>query len=356
MFERKVLIDVFAGAVRCVSLCVSLLLVATSTLLFATSSLGGSNCYADGPLKTAAATAKNAMQIPRHVLRLAHARGLADADIKPMGDNWVACSKANDGTDSCTVLCRIESSPVAHIPSMESVISDVRVGDSIVVQEYGQPARTIAFTSEMASRSRDVEVDGVGTLRLVSAGQYNFQMSPALEARASVAGRISSQIDQLPRFRRETTNIVRTHDFRFVQNYIDAHADEPFIVIVTVPALCEPCRQMDTWLTHAKDPSTKGIPVKTFILEYFAFHEAEQEVLGPGAIFPTTLIYPSASRSGNQPRQSIARAIGNLKGSTLKDVSQPLQSKLKRGAPHTLIRGATSRETLELMVSDAISN
>ncbi len=178
MFERKVLIDVFAGAVRCVSLCVSLLLVATSTLLFATSSLGGSNCYADGPLKTAAATAKNAMQIPRHVLRLAHARGLADADIKPMGDNWVACSKANDGTDSCTVLCRIESSPVAHIPSMESVISDVRVGDSIVVQEYGQPARTIAFTSEMASRSRDVEVDGVGTLRLVSAGHTTFRCRP----------------------------------------------------------------------------------------------------------------------------------------------------------------------------------
>lgn len=312
---------------------------------------------------------------PQAIIAAAQRLKLPLESIKQQGDQWVACVAGPGLEASCYVLGPTSSAksgsvmgrnaPDRSVPGSAAErakltqLDHLQVGDVLLVQQYGQPLRqaTLAPTATISgapaaapARVIGSDLSSIGRFVTVGANDYSFQLNTGAEARVSVRDRDSGlAIDTLPRFRRESPWLVRTRDFQLVRQYIDAHPSEPFVVLVTVPALCEPCRQMDHIVHEAfagAQPPSSAAPVKTFILEYFDFDAAEREVLGQNALFPTTMIY----RAGLEPRRSIFRTIGSTGGYSHDAFSRTLGAKLKRGAPHTVTRGLISKDLLLQLV------
>ncbi len=279
-----------------------------------------------------------ASNIPAAIQAEAARRGVALSSVKQQGEYWVAC-EGDQAEGSCLVLGRATNSAAAAAPAPVR-LTGLTSSAMLDVYQYGQAVQTYAL-NQASAFGRVVKLEGQG---------LSFELSPGVEARVAVQGRKDQVIDTLPKYRREAMNLVRTKDFQLVRDYIDARPDEPFTVVVTVPALCEPCRKLDKLLhdgAAANQPTDaaarpNGLRTKMFVLEYFSFADAEREVLGTGAVFPTTLVYGVEA----QPRRSIARLIGNLRGSTPDEISRPLAERFRRGSPHTLSRGVVLQELL----------
>ncbi len=294
-------------------------------LAIVTSLQSSSLCAADRPR---AGEAKLNSDIPAAIQAEAQLRGLQLSSLKQQGDYWIACEK--DGA-SCVVLGKATQALNSQ-RSTAARLTGLPASAMLEVHQYGQAVQHVP----LANATR------YGHLTRSSTGSLSFELNTGVEARVGVLGNTQQVIDTLPRYRREGPNLVRTKDFKLVQDYMDARPNESFTVVVTVPSLCEPCRQLDK-LVHEKVTASAGaLPTKVFILEYFAFAEAERELLGAGAVFPTTLVY----RAEAQPRQSISRVIGNLRGSQLADITGPLVARFRRGAPHTMSRGVIAQELL----------
>lgn len=279
------------------------------------------------------------ISVPPAIAAEASRRGIALANIKLQGDNWVGCS-GESADAACIVLgrARAEAASKPATPIKLTGLSQEAVLD---IHQYGQAVHSVPLKQSSA----------FGRVTRAESGQgLTFELQPGVEARVMVHGRSDAAIDTLPRYRREGTNLVRTKDLKLVRDTIDARADEPFAVIVTVPALCEPCRQLDRLIHENGGTATPGSGVlsqnkllmKVFILEYFSFADAERELLGPGAVFPTTLVYGVET----QPRKSLSRLIGNLRGSSMEEISRPLAERFRRGSPHTMSRGVVAQELL----------
>lgn len=281
----------------------------------------------------------NPLVVPPAIRAEALRRGIGLANVKLQGENWIACEGANENA-ACVVLGRAVA-PVAEPLSAPVKLTGLSPSTVLEVHQYGQAVRHLAL-AQSHEFGQIVRSASQGT---------TFEMKAGVEARVSVQGRQDQVIDTLPRYRREGTNVVRTKDYKLVRDYIDARPNEPFTVIVTVPALCEPCRRLDK-LVHdnlqsissgsTTAPGQGQLLTKLFVLEYFSFADAERELLGAGAVFPTTLVYGAET----QPRKSISRLIGSLRGSSLDEISRSLSNRFRRGTPHTMSRGVVAQELL----------
>jgi hypothetical protein len=262
----------------------------------------------------------------------------------------VACIN-REGSETCIVLGKSAgpSSSGAISASEEQTLSDLHVGDRLIVHKYGQLAYETTVSASVASSSQQrSEIADVGYLSPAQDGRLTFHAHPDCQARITVYSRGTVRIlDRLPRYQREGKNIVRTKDVTLVKQYIDAHAAESFVVLVTVPSQCEPCRQMDVLLASSAAAPPSLPAVKTFILEYFAFEDAERELLGPHAMFPTTLVF------GATPpikRMSPSVLYGQSAGLSLEQHTRTVREHFKRGAPLGIARGLLSRESLNRLI------
>lgn len=293
--------------------------------------------------------------LPPAIAAEATQRGFGLSTIKRQSNGWVACVECDGGAGYCVPLGH--SATVARSSGEVSStvklrrIDDLHSGDTLQIEQYGQPVRQTSLSAKQVHSTSNVfQVGEIGQFIRTGADTFAFQLRNAAEARVYHRAQTEKVIDTLPRFRRETPTLVRTKDFKLVQQYIDDHPSEPFMVLVTVPALCEPCRQMDRLVNQSlatSDPRAGA--TKAFILEYFNFADAEREVLGQGALFPTMLVYSPAGET----RRDIARTVGSLQGTSVAQLSRPLRDKLQRGAPHTLSRGLLTKETLLSLLQPA---
>ena len=304
---------------------------------------------ANGPARAAEKTKTDAakvrpMELPDTIAAEAVRRGIELTDVKRQGDYWVACKGEGDAA-ACTVLGRI-AQPTSVVTPSPVRLTSLSSSAILEVHRYGEALQTISLDDGRA----------LGRVTRSASQGITFELNAGVEARVSVQGMQHQLVDSLPRYRKEGKNLVRTKDLSLVRDYIDSHPSEPFLVIVSVPALCEPCRRLDKMVqesvgaaartnSSAKDRAgspTSALPMKMFILEYFSFADAERELLGAGAVFPTTLVFGVET----QPRKSLSRLIGNLRGSSIEEISRPLAQRFRRGAPHTMSRGVIVKDLL----------
>ena len=286
--------------------------------------------------------------VPPTIAAEASRRGIALANIKLEGDYWVGCS-GDSANAACVVLGKARAT-AASMPATPVKLTGLSKDTVLDVHQYGQAVRSIPLNQSSTFGRVTRAANSVG---------LTFELQPGVEARISAQGRPEAVIDTLPRYRREGTNLVRTKDLKLVRDTIDARVDEPFTVIVTVPALCEPCRRLDKIIHENAGTTVKGagalssnrLLMKVFILEYFTFADAERELLGPGAVFPTTLVFGVEP----QPRKSLSRLIGNWRGSSMEELSRPLAERFRRGSPHTMSRGVVAKELLFQPVAERLS-
>jgi hypothetical protein len=288
--------------------------------------------------------------IPNHIIEEARLKQLPLSSVKLVGDSWVACVD-RAGSEVCIVLGKqTAATPVSASSPGEQSLNDLRAGDRLIVHKYGQLAyeTTVNTTAVHAAPRQTLEVTDVGYLAPAPNGSLTFYPHGNCQARISVysGGKVRT-LDRLPRYQREGERIVRTKDVSLVKEYINSHADEAFVVLVTVPSQCEPCRRMDGILTSGAAAGSSQPDVKTFILEYFAFEDAERELLGPDALFPTTLVFGPAPPT---KRMSPSVLYGQSAGVSLEQHTRTVREHFQRGAPLGIARGLLSRESLNRLI------
>jgi hypothetical protein len=288
--------------------------------------------------------------IPSHIAEEALLKQLPLSSVKRVGDSWVACVD-HAGSEVCIVLGKqTAAAPVSAASPAEQGLSDLRAGDRLIVHKYGQLAyeTTVNTSAVQAAPRQTLEVTDVGYLTPAPNGSLTFYPHRNCQARISVygGGKVRT-VDYLPRYQREGERIIRTKDVSLVKEYIDSHAEESFVVLVTVPSQCEPCRKMDGILTSGVAAESSLPQVKTFILEYFAFEDAERELLGPDALFPTTLVFGPAPPT---KRMSPSVMYGQSAGVPLEQHTRTVREHFKRGAPLGIARGLLSRESLNRLI------
>lgn len=289
------------------------------------------------------------VNVPAHIAAEAQNRQLPLSSIKHMGDSWVACIN-RAGSEVCIVLGKEAVAIVeASTSTSETRLDDLRSGDRLVIHKYGQLAyETTIRASELQPSQQTVPIADVGYLTPFEDGRFAFVPLPNCQARITAFSRGTMRVlDRLPHYQREGASIVRTKDVNLVKEYINSHANESFVVLVTVPSLCEPCRQMDIVLTGGAVGAPQSPAVKTFILEYFAFEDAERELLGPHALFPTTLVFGPATATR---RMSPSVIYGQTAGTPVEQQTRLLREHFKRGAPAGMARGILSRMSLSRLI------
>lgn len=286
--------------------------------------------------------------VPAHISIEAQRKQLPLSSIKRMGDSWVACIN-RAGSEVCIVLGKVTVEDESASSISDSRLDDLRSGDRLVIHKYGELAyETTIRASAIRPSQTALPIADVGYLTPAENGHFTFVPLPNCQARITAYCRGTERVlDRLPRYQREGTGIVRTKDVNLVKEYIDSHASESFVVLVTVPSLCEPCRQMDTVLTGGGVGDRQSPPVKTFILEYFAFEDAERELLGPHALFPTTLVFGPTTAT---QRMTPSVIYGQTAGLPIDQHVRRLREHFKRGAPAGMARGLLSRMSLSRLI------
>ncbi len=287
--------------------------------------------------------------IPASVISEAKNRQIPLNAIKLHGQEWIACVENGSQVESCIVLGkRQELSPqIGRDPLNARRLTKLRFGDRLVIDRFGHPRLECILSSNMLQQQS--VISELGRLSVEPDSSLTFALASMGEAKVTVENSTRQTIDTLPRYKREGRQLVRTNDVQLVSRYMEQHAEEPFMVIVTVPSQCEPCRRFDPIVVKSLEPDhTNSLAIKTFVLEYFSFQDAQREVLGTGATFPTTLIFgPKSSSPGRHLPKLV---IGLQNAATQAETNRKMEASLRRGVPHVVANGVLSPESLKMLV------
>ena len=310
-----------------------------SFLHFVQESLHGqTESHIDGPLPAAVILEAQNRQIPLKAIKL-------------RGQEWIACVENGSQVETCIVLGkkREPSQNILKNPIVNRRLTKLHFGDRLVIDRFGSPRLECILSSNLL-RHQSV-ISDLGRLSIEPDSSLTFVLSSTREAKVTVENRIARQtIDTLPRYKREGPQLVRTSDVQLVAKYMSQHPQEPFMVIVTVPSQCEPCRRFDPIVVKSLEPGhTNSIEIKTFVFEYFSFQDAQREVLGAGATFPTTLVFGpklDAPPSGISPKLT----IGQPNAATQAETNRKIRESLGRGVPRAVANGVLTAESLRMLV------
>ncbi len=290
------------------------------------------------------------LSIPKAIVAEAKRRLIPLSAIRLSGKKWIACIENQSQGEYCITLGEDVHDNLKSLDPVESNSVLLNYGDHVSIERYGQ--RSLEFPVAPGPNLNSSLAE-FGTLHPESDGSLRFEMRSDCEARIQVSGRTGRRsLDSLPSFRRESPRLVRTTNLELVAEYISQKPDEPFLVVITVPSHCEPCRKMDQVIERYHRSAQPDITkIKTFVLEYFTFGDAEKSILGSGAIFPTTIIFPKHSehRKGSLP----TLAMGFASAGGVESLSKHLNAGFHRGSPSGIARGLLSIESLQDLIRTA---
>ena len=307
--------------------------------------------------KTNQASSRSNLTIPDDVKLEAEKRKIPLSAIKFENEQWIACISRPGQPDSCIVLRdnTKESSPATSAPMLVDRLVQLKNGDTLVINQYGEPAKEHLIS--LSSNTTKSSIPEIGELNREKDFSYSFSLHKDVAARVVLkrSGNLerSQYIDTLPQLKKESDYLVRTKDLEVVNSSLAKHPDEEFMVIVTVPALCPPCRSLDKVIKDLYSDKAKENPrVKTFILEYFDFETAQKEVLGEKAQFPSIFTF----RRHNSEEKIPTQVVGNKLEQTDEQILKPIEQNIQRpGSPRHFVRGGLARDGIEKLI-EALRN
>ncbi len=297
------------------------------------------------------------LQIPKAIVAEAKRRFIPLTAVRLTGKQWIACIESPSQGELCILLGEDVGAPninadVNHSTPVGTRSVRLNYGDQILIEQYGRLSREI---SVVPGSNLAASVAEYGTLIQETSDSLRLECQSNCEARISVTGRSGERsINALPRFRRESPRLVRTTDLAMVSEYMSHRPNESYLVIVTVPSRCEPCRRMDQVIRrYHESEQLGGEKIKTFILEYFSFTEAEV-ILGRDAVFPTTIVFPKKSETARSSLPSLAIGFPQVNG--VEAISKQFGNVFKRPLPSGISRGTLTSESLDAMIRTATAN
>lgn len=184
--------------------------------------------------------------LPPAVVFEAKSRQIPLNAIKLRGQEWIACVEDGSHVETCIVLGRKRepSQDISGDPLGVRRLTKLRFGDRLVIDRYGLPRLEYTLSSNLL-RQQSV-ISELGSLSIEPDSSLTFVLASMRQAKVTVEndGALHT-IDALPRYKREGPQLVRTNDVQLVANYMEQHPLEQFMVIVTVPSQCEPCRRFE---------------------------------------------------------------------------------------------------------------
>lgn len=294
--------------------------------------------------------------IPQAIVIEAQSRKIPLNTIVQRGDEWIACIKSGANSETCIVLGkRTEGKRDSSAsPKMGRRLTNLRFGDRLIIDRFGLPR--IEYTLNSNLLNNPASMRDLGNLSMESDLGLTFVLANSCEAKVKVANQSAFQIiDALPQYKREGPQLVRTSDVRVAARYMKEHPRECFMVIVTVPSQCEPCRRFESIVEKSLETGhANSVAIKTFVLEYFSFQDAQQEVIGAGATFPATMFFePEYSTRG---RTSPKLIVGQQNPVSQGASNRTIEASLGRGVPSALAHGVIAPETLKMLVHSVQKN
>jgi hypothetical protein len=288
-------------------------------------------------------------EIPADIALEAKLKNIALDSIKFENNRWVACFAVPGAADACIELGN-KRKAITSTPAVKE-ISKLRNGDTLLINSYGGKSRQ--YKLNFASDTSAAKIPDLGTF--VRSKDQTFTFTLEADAKALVTTQASDKngiINTLPKFQKESDLVIRTNSLSLINSYIKNHPEEEFLLIVTVPAHCPPCRALDQVVQEAFSDSKSKDTVKTFILEYFDFESANKEVLGSGGIYPSLLTFRKDSATQKSAENKpIPNIIGQMNGATKEQVLEPISENVSR-TPHQIIRGGMALKTLRELMSN----
>jgi hypothetical protein len=277
--------------------------------------------------------------IPDSVRRRAEEQKIDIATVKKVGEIWASCGKDSQGREYC-----IEISPSNVAVSYEKprvfveAISGLRMGASLQFFQYGGKTSTFNLEGFGATTTSITLPENQGKLDRQADGSFTFTPQKGREYRVSSVGTDSVQIiDQLPKVQREAQEVVRTKDFASVNRYIESNPKDEFVVVITAPAVCPPCRTLDAQIEKMIKGAEAGAPLRlkrrVIIVEYSDFEGPKVEATGPALTLPTVMLF--------KPQEKIEtpEIFGLRNESDRKPILGGLRDRVRGLVPSHIIRG-----------------
>lgn len=256
------------------------------------------NSYDRDPLETGTLTLPlrfDAPNIPERVLQKARELAIDPTTIKLQGEMWVECNAGG-----CTPLLTATKEEMQAIQK-PTTIKGLQTGDTLAITGH-------RYTLHKVEAEKSYGIPGLGKFTTEEDGTKTFTPSPDFKG---TIVRSSSKAEKIQReiatpSGKNTSRAVNysSEKLREAQEEIQNQLDTTFILIISVPKLCPPCRSYKATVANAAQVDYGNSKVSFVTLNFDSFEEARRR-MGTIKVFPTTVVY-KAIEQGEQSEQSAA--------------------------------------------------
>ena len=226
-------------------------------------------------------------EIPERVLQKARELAIDPTTIKLEDKMWVECTAGG-----CTPLLPATKEEIQAIQK-PTPIKGLRTGDTLAITGH-------RYTLHKVEAEKNYGIPGLGTFTTEGDGTKTFTPSPGFEGtvvRSSGKVQESQRAISTPAGTNPSRAVAYSPEkLREVQEEIQSQLDTTFVLIISVPKLCPPCRSYKATVANAAKVDYGDRKVSFVTLNFDSFEEARRK-MGTVKVFPTTVVYKAVEQS-----------------------------------------------------------
>jgi len=217
-----------------------------------------------------------ATKLPDRVASLAKDRGFNPEDVKLEGGQWVACVGG-----ACHIIGKSLPDEIKTWQEQRSM-SGLRVGDLLEITGHAK------VSQHVVDRGETYGIPGLGEFKAQPDGSKTFIPNPAF------LGTVV-KIKSAPVPAKSTSGLQhRPYEQDLLSSFeelLRSDPDKTFVLVISVPSLCGPCRQYIHDIEAVASSYPSAIKREFFVIDFPSFESARQQ-MGNIKAFPATLILP----------------------------------------------------------------
>jgi hypothetical protein len=241
------------------------------------------------------------------VKELAITRGIDPAIIKYEEKQWLVCTDS-----SCTLLAAATQEEIARYGKPKT-LDGLRTGDELTITGH-------RYRSHVVESEKDYGIPGLGTFSRRLDGTVTF--TPAQEFTGNVTIGKRGRGNAPATSGAEVLSVEYGQQvLRDVRQRILTERDTTFVLVISVPSQCPPCRQYKGDIAQAAREKPADHK-ETFVTVNFQSFDEARTVAGDIGLFPTTIVFPAMAKGDDTPfkempkweRLPFLKAVGERPG------------------------------------------
>jgi thiol-disulfide isomerase/thioredoxin len=232
------------------------------------------------------------IELPQRVIVEAIAKGINLATVKLEQGQWVACV---DG--SCSPIFKASEEEVATYGKPE-IITGLNVGDELIIMGH-------QYKKHVVEAEPNYGIIGLGSFSTGPDGKKTF--TPAIEFKGSVST-AKKDVNKPPangeninlpagliQFNYSDQRLLESQkSLSNIRNRILGEPGTSFVIVVSVPNECLPCRRYKPAVEQAANKAIQDDQKIVFVVLNFESFSQATKVTGASR-FPTTVFFPAAA-------------------------------------------------------------